>query len=213
MLMDGHSLTQLQDILFWLMLVAVAVTATSAVLIAGRHGFDLFGMSMIALATALGGGSARDLLLDRPVFWVENQTFLVVALAAGAATFFAARAFRFSVSLFLIPDAIGLATFSIAGTLKALSFGAPWLVASFMGVITGVVGGILRDMMCNETPIVFRSTIYATVSWGGGILFILLIRYGMDAAVAAIVAGLGIFATRMAAIRWGLSLPVFRARE
>ena len=198
----------LEDVLFWFTLVAVAVSAASGVLVAGKNNLDLFGIIIIALVTALGGGSVRDVLLDREVFWIRDQLFLIISLGAGITTFFFARRYTFSLRLFLVPDAIGLATYSIVGTLVALSSGAPWLVASFMGVITGVVGGILRDMMCNEVPIVFKSTLYATVSWLGGLLFIALLALGVSTAIAAIIAGVAIFLVRLAAIKWGLALPV-----
>ncbi len=203
---------QLTDTLFWLTIIAVAVTAMSAVLIAGKHRFDLFGASIIALATALGGGSLRDMLLNKDVFWIDNQLFLVVALIAAAISFFYARFNTYSLKLFLIPDAMGLATFSIAGTITALSIDAPWLVASFMGVITGVAGGIIRDMMCNEIPVVFKSNLYATISWLGGLFFIGLIEF-LDTSIAAAIAGATIFLIRLAAIKWDLGLPVFKTKE
>ena len=213
MIAETATTLQLGNVLFWFTIVAVAVSAISGVLIAGKNHFDLFGMIVIALATALGGGSLRDMLLNKDVFWIQNQLFLIVALCAGVATFFYARRYRYSLKLFLIPDAMGLATFSIAGTMSALSSGAPWLVASFMGVITGVAGGIIRDTMCNEIPIVFKSTLYASISLFGGVVFIALIRLGVDVALAASTAGVLIFLVRLAAIKWGLSLPVFNARE
>lgn len=213
MIAETTTTLQLENVLFWFTIVAVAVSAISGVLIAGKNHFDLFGMIVIALATALGGGSLRDMLLGKGVFWIQNQLFLIVALCAGVVTFFYARRYRYSLKLFLIPDAMGLATFSIAGTMSALSSGAPWLVASFMGVITGVAGGIIRDTMCNEIPIVFKSTLYATISLFGGLVFIALIRFGLDVALAASSAGILIFLVRLAAIKWGLSLPVFNARE
>ena len=204
--------SQFGDTLFWLTIIAVAVSAMSAVLIAGKHRFDLFGASIIALATALGGGSLRDMLLNKDVFWIENQLFLIVALIAAAISFFYARFNTYSLKLFLIPDAMGLATFSIAGTITALSVDAPWLVASFMGVITGIAGGIIRDVMCNEIPIVFKSTLYATISWLGGLLFIGLTEY-LGTSVAAAIAGSTIFLIRLAAIKWDLGLPVFQTKE
>ena len=203
----------LETVLFWFTVVAVAVSAISGVLIAGKNHFDLFGMIVIALATALGGGSLRDMLLNKNVFWIQNQLFLIVALCAGVVTFFYARRYRYSLKLFLIPDAMGLATFSIAGTMSALSSGAPWLVAGFMGVITGVAGGIIRDTMCNEIPVVFKSTLYATISLFGGLVFIAMLRVGLDVALSASLAGILIFLVRLAAIKWGLSLPVFNAKE
>jgi uncharacterized membrane protein YeiH len=207
------ALGYIQDLLFWVMLVAVAVSAISGVLVAGKHDFDLFGMIIIALVAALGGGSVRDVLLNIDLFWIHNQLFVIVAILSGIGTFFYARHHRISLNLILVPDAIGLATFSVAGTMKALSLGAPWLVASLMGVVTGVVGGMLRDILCNETPIVFRSTLYATAAWAGGLLYIALNQLHVDSALAAAIAGLAIFLIRMAAIKWGLTLPAFRAKD
>ena len=189
---------------------AVAVSAASGVLEAGKKRFDLFGMLLISFAAALGGGSIRDVLLDRTVFWVRDQDFLFIALGAGMVTFFLARWIRVSRQAFLLPDAAGLVMFTIAGTNVALSLSAPWFVASFMGVITGVMGGVLRDILCNEEPIVFQGTLYATIAWVGALAFIALLHFGVEANLAAILTGIGMFVSRLAAIRWNIGLPVFR---
>ena len=199
--------------LYWITLIAVIVSSASAVLKAGFKKFDLFGVIMIAVVTGLGGGSLRDMLLEREVFWIYDQVFFIASLLSAVVIFITARLVAISPRFFLIPDAAGLATFGIAGTLVSLLVGAPWLVASFMGVITGVAGGIIRDTMCNEIPIVFKSTLYATISLFGGLVFIALIRLGLDIVLAASTAGILIFLVRLAAIKWGLSLPVFNARE
>lgn len=144
---------------YWITQVAVAVSAAAGVLEAGRKRFDLFGMLVVGFAAALGGGSIRDLLLDRAVLWVHDQTYLIVALAAGFATFFLARRVPLPLRLFLVPDALGLALHTVVGTKVALAVGAPWLVASFMGVVTGVMGGVLRYVLCNEEPVVFQGTL------------------------------------------------------
>ena len=192
---------------------AVAVSAASGVLEAGKKKIDLFGMLIIAFATALGGGSVRDILLDRPVFWIREQDFMFIALGSGLVTFFLARWIHISRRAFLVPDAAGLAMFTVVGTNVALGLDAPWFVASFMGVITGVIGGVLRDVLCNEEPVVFQGTLYATVAWVGALVLILLLHYGIDAAYAAPVTGAGIFLMRLAAIRWDISLPVFRFKS
>jgi uncharacterized membrane protein YeiH len=127
-------------------------------------------------------------------------------------TFFLARIFALPARLFLIPDAAGLALFTISGTKAALVWGAPWLVASFMGVITGVVGGILRDVLCNEEPLVFQGTLYATAAWTGALVFLGLMSWGVDPGQAAVAGGILIFLLRVAAIRWGIALPRFTAR-
>lgn len=199
----------LDSLMYWIGLSAVALMAAAGVLEAGRKRFDLFGMVVVALAAALGGGSVRDLLLDRPVFWVADQIYLICALAAALATFFLARIFTLPARLFLLPDAAGLALFTITGTKAAVLWGAPWLVASFMGVVTGVVGGILRDVLCNEEPLVFRGTLYATAAWTGALLLIALLALGIDGRLAALAAGLTIFVLRTAAIRWNIHLPRF----
>jgi len=202
----------LSDLMHAISLVAVAMMAAAGVLEAGRKRFDLFGMVVVAVAAALGGGSLRDMLLDRPVFWVADQTYLIAALLAALLTFFLARLFSLPARLFLIPDAIGLALFTITGTKAALVWGAPWLVASFMGVITGVMGGILRDVLCNEEPLVFQGTLYATAAWAGALLFLGLLSCDLDGGLAAVLGGLLIFAVRVAAIRWSIGLPRFTAR-
>ena len=201
---------ELLNVLYWITIIAVVVSSASGVLKAGFKKLDLFGVIMIAIATGLGGGSLRDMLLDRDVFWIRDQVFFISSLASAVIIFVSARLIAIPPRFFLIPDAAGLATFGIAGTLVSLMFGAPWLVASFMGVMTGTMGGIFRDVLCNEMPIVFQSPLYATVSWVGSLLFIMMIHLQVDVTVAAGVAGILIFAARMLAINFNITLPRFR---
>lgn len=191
---------------------AVAVSAITGVLEAGRKPIDLFGVVLVALTSALGGGTIRDLLLDRSVFWVADQTYLVAAIAAGVATFVLVRLARLPANLFLVPDALGLALFTIIGTQVALSGGAPWFVATFLGLVTGVFGGVLRDILCNEVPLVFTGELYATASWAGALVFIALLHFGIAGATASLLAMAAIFVTRIAAIYWHLTLPSFAAK-
>ena len=198
------------DSLYWITLIAVIVSSASGVLKAGFKKFDLFGVIIIAVATGLGGGSLRDMLLDREVFWIRDQSFFIASLASAIIIFFIARLKVISPRFFLVPDAAGLATFGIAGTLVSLMVGAPWLVASFMGVMTGTMGGIFRDILSHESPVVFQSTLYGTVSWGGSLLFIFLLYLELDVTFAAVIAGSSIFIVRLLAIRFNLGLPKFR---
>lgn len=203
---------ELLNSLYWITLTAVIVSSASAVLKAGEKQFDLFGVIMIAIATGLGGGSLRDMLLDREVFWIRDQIFFTASIVSALVIFALARLTRLPDKLFLFPDAAGLATFGIAGTLVALMFEADWLVASFMGVMTAVVGGIFRDVLCNETPLVFHGPVYATVCWLGSLLFIGLIKLEIDTTIAAISAGITIFIFRLLAIRYDIHLPRFASK-
>jgi uncharacterized membrane protein YeiH len=200
----------LLDSLYWITLIAVIVSSASGVLKAGFKQFDLFGVIIIAIATGLGGGSLRDLLLDRDVFWIKDQVFFIASLGSAVTIFITARLMVISPKLFLVADAAGLATFGIAGTLVSLMVGAPWLVASFMGVMTGTMGGIFRDVLSNEPPVVFQSPLYATVSWCGSLIFIGLLYLQFDVTNAAAFSGLSIFIARLLAIRFNISLPRFR---
>ena len=200
------------ELLYWIGQGAVAMMAAAGVLEAGKKRFDLFGMVVVALAAALGGGTVRDLLLGRPVFWVADQTYLIGAAAAALVTFFLARVLTLRPGFFLIPDAAGLALFTVVGTKAALLMEAPWLVASLMGLITGVIGGVLRDLLCNEEPLVFQGSLYATASWLGALLLIALSMLGVDDRLGAVAAGLAVFLVRLAAIRWDIGLPKFRAK-
>ena len=199
--------------LYWITLLAVIVSSASGVLKAGFMRFDLFGVIIIGIATGLGGGSLRDMLLDRDVFWIRDQMFFIASLGSALAMFISARLIVIPPKFFLVADAAGLATFAIAGTLVSLMVGAPWLVASFMGVMTGIMGGVFRDILCNEPPVVFQSPLYATVSWGGSLLFIFLLYMQLNSTYAAIAAGLIIFITRLMALRFDIVLPKFRFKS
>jgi len=191
-------------------LLAVIVSSASGVLKAGFKQFDLFGVIIIAITTALGGGSLRDMLLDRDVFWINDQIYFIASLGSAVTVFIVARLVVVSPKYFLVADAAGLATFGIAGTLVSLMVGAPPLIASFMGVMTGTMGGIFRDVLCSETPVVFLSPLYATVSWIGSLLFIVLLHFDQEITVAAIISGLSIFILRLMAIYYNVGLPRFR---
>lgn len=202
------------DLLYWIGLAAVAVSALTGVIEAGRKRMDVIGVVMVGCATALGGGTVRDVLLDRAVFWISNQSYLIVALATTLATFVAVRGLRLSPRLFLVPDAIGLALFTVAGTQIALELQAPWLAASLLGVITGVVGGVLRDVLCNDVPLIFvRGELYASAAWAGALALIGLQAAGLSAVAAAWSAMAVILALRLAAIAFRITLPIYSERQ
>ena len=191
-------------------MAAVAVSALTGVLDSSRKSMDLIGALLVGVATALGGGTIRDLLLDRNVFWVVDQTYLIAALGTGLLTFFLARAWPVPHRLFLIPDAIGLALFTIVGTQVSLQWHAPWLVASLMGVITGIVGGVLRDILCNDVPSVFlKGELYATAAWLGALAMIALQEIGVSSVLASWLAMALVLILRLLAMRFHITLPAF----
>jgi len=196
----------------WLAFSAVAVSAVTGVLQAEAKRVDLFGVILIALAAGLGGGTVRDVLIGRQVFWIADQRYLFVAIGAACATVLAARWRRVPRRLFLLPDAIGLALYAVVGTGIALDHGVPWFAATFMGVITGVFGGILSDVLRNEVPLVFGGPLYATAAWIGALVFVWLQMRGVTATQAGLWAAALILALRMAAIRYKLTLPGFGGR-
>lgn len=204
----------METLLYWVGLAAVAVNALTGVLDAGRKKMDVVGAVMVGCATALGGGTVRDLLLDRRVFWIADQTYLVVALATTLAVFFVVRGLRLPPRLFLVPDAVGLALFTVVGTQVALEWQAPWLVASLLGVITGVVGGVLRDVLCNEVPLVFvRGELYASAASAGALALVGLQALGVSAVAAAWSGMAIIFVVRLLAMAFRISLPTYTERK
>lgn len=204
----------MENLLYWAALSAVAVSALTGVLDAGRKQMDLIGVMMVGAATALGGGTVRDVLLGRPVFWISDQVYLVVALATTLVVFFAVRGLRLPPRLLLVPDALGLALFTIVGTQIALAWQAPWLVASLLGVITGVVGGVLRDVLCNEVPLIFvRGELYASAAWAGALALVGLQALGVSPVVAAWAGMAIVLAVRLAAMAFRLTLPTYSERQ
>jgi len=200
--------------LYLLDLFGVAVFAVSGTLTAGRAGMDLFGAVVVAVVTAIGGGTVRDVLLDNhPVFWISDPTYLAVILAASVATFLYARRWRPPGILLLVADAFGLAVFTFIGARTAYEAGAPGVVVVLMGAITGAAGGMMRDVLCAEVPMILRRDIYATAALAGATLFVLLREIGAgDPLVAALSVG-AVLGLRLAAIRFGLNVPRFHPKD
>jgi uncharacterized membrane protein YeiH len=196
--------------LYALSLLGVAVFAASGALAAGRKRFDWIGVGVIAVVTAIGGGTLRDLLLDRhPIFWIADTNYLWVVLAAGAATLLYVRYRRPPTGSLLVADALGLALFTISGAQVAEQQGLPGLIVVAMGTITGAAGGVLRDVLCNEVPLLFgpSDTLYATAAIAGASAYLGLQAGGVERTQAALL-GMGVVAAlRLAAIAWQLRLP------
>jgi uncharacterized membrane protein YeiH len=198
-----------------LQLLGAAVFATSGALAAGRKRMDVLGVVVIAIVTAIGGGTIRDLLLDRhPVFWIEDPTHLVVSAIAGALTFAYVRFRRPPSNSLAIADALGLALFTISGAQIAQRAMVDPIVVVVMGTMTGVAGGVIRDVLSAEVPLIFRKgELYATAAIVGATLYLLLETAGVQREMAALAGMVAIAGLRLAAILWGLHLPVLPMRD
>jgi uncharacterized membrane protein YeiH len=199
----------------WVEHFAVVGCAASGVLAAEGRRMDLFGALVLALVTAVGGGTIRDLCLGVPVFWVKDPSHVRTAIIAAGATFVWARFFRVPHRALAVADAVGLALFGIIGTEKALVLGSPPLVAILMGVITGVAGGILRDVLRREVPWVFQSGVelYATTVVFGAITLVFLQQWFPPSEFHRYIAMGAILLLRFASMRWKLRLPDFKSRD
>jgi uncharacterized membrane protein YeiH len=199
-------------ILYLLSLLGVAVFAASGALAAGRKSLDLLGVVVIAIVTALGGGTIRDLLLDRhPIFWIEDPVYLVVILAASATTLAYVRFRKPPMVFLLIADALGLALFAISGAQLAEQQRLPGIIVVMMGTITGSAGGVLRDLLSGEVPLLLRDgDLYATAAIAGVTAYLGLQAVGVGSWSAALLGMAIVAALRFAAIRWKIRVPVFR---
>jgi len=190
--------------------VAVMAAAFSGFAEARSKKMDAVGVFTVAFITAFGGGTLRDVLLDRrPFFWVEHQGYVVLILVL---TLIATPLLRLAhrvvpPTLFVVADAVGLGFFSIAGVSVAHELGSPPIVAAMMGVITGVFGGVLRDVILNEVPMVLRDgRPYALAALAGCAFFLLILQAGLPAAVATWIAAALIVTVRLVAWRWNWTI-------
>lgn len=195
-------------------LLGVAVFAVSGALEAGRKNFDWLGVVVIAFVTAVGGGTLRDLLLDQNIFWIRDTTYVYSVLAATALTLIYARFRTPPKTSLLIADALGLALFTISGAQIAESQHLPPIIVIFMGTITGAFGGVVRDVLCGDVPILLRpSELYATTAIAGAAVYLILQELGVALNIAALIGMAVIAVFRIAAIFWKLRLPVFSVQD
>lgn len=200
--------------IYWLDLFGTAVFAITGCLSVRKKGLDLFGIVIIALVTALGGGTIRDLVLGiRPVFWVSDPNYIYVAVMAAVFTFIGARFRLFPAQILLVADAFGLAVFTILGIQTAIQHDAPLAIALMMGVISGTAGGIIRDVLSGDIPLILRSEIYATASLAGAVVYVLVAQSAAPQNAAVILGILTTFVLRLAALHWKLALPRFTMND
>ncbi|MCQ1058928.1 TRIC cation channel family protein [Photobacterium sp. DNB23_23_1] len=202
-------------LIYVLDMFGTAVFAASGVLLAGRLRMDPFGVVVLASVTAIGGGTIRDMALGAtPVFWITDTNYLWVIFITCLISMLAIRRPR-QMPWWILPvsDAIGLAVFVAIGVEKALRFGATPMVAVIMGVMTGCGGGVIRDVLAREIPMVLRTEVYATACILGGIIHTVSLSANVDSAVATLAGIITTLTIRLAAIRWHLSLPTFAIRH
>lgn len=197
--------------LFLLDFFGIVVFAVSGTLKASRNRMDVLGCVFVGTMTGIGGGTVRDVLLGAtPVFWIDKPVYVLLCLAGAGLALGASWLGLRRAPYINWADAVGLAVFAVLGTQAALQAGAPVLPAVVLGAITATFGGIVRDVLCAEVPLVLRGEIYATAALVGGAAFVLVQSLGLGGDVAALLGALAAFLVRAAAIAFGLSLPRMR---
>jgi uncharacterized membrane protein YeiH len=195
-------------------LAGVAVFAVSGVLAARDRGLDLLGVIVVAAITAIGGGTLRDILLNRhPLFWITDTHYLTVIFVSAVLTFAYVRVRPPPEHAILVADAVGLGLFALLGARVAEAAQHSAVIVVLMGTITGVAGGFLRDVITAQVPLILRRDIYATAAIAGIILYLLLQSFGLQRSVAFWVGMVTVIVIRLLAIRWGLQLPIIRRSE
>lgn len=191
-------------------LIGVIACAVTGALAAGRVKMDWFGVIMISMVTALGGGSVRDvLLMNYPLPWVKDSYLLFVVAGCSFVTIWAARYMYYLKTIFLVLDAIGMVAFTLLGAQAALSLGHGLTIACVAGVCTGSFGGVIRDILCNRIPLAFKAELYASIAFLTSVVYWLLLKVGVGVNTAVICCLVFGISFRLLAIRFNLSLPVF----
>lgn len=197
-----------------LWVIGITAEGMTGALAAGRQKMDLFGVYTIACVTAIGGGTIRDMVLGHyPLVWVKSPEYLLLIIGAATLTVWAhvlAKHFRM---VFLVLDAVGLSAFAIIGARIALEMGHGVIIAVVAAILTGVFGGVLRDLMCDRVPLVFQKELYAFVAMVGTLMYVAMDALGVNENVTIVVSVLTIFVYRLLAIWREWSLPVFDYQE
>lgn len=200
--------------MFYLDLFGIVVFAATGALLAEHRHINVLGVLVSAVLTAVGGGTLRDLLLgETPVFWIQNPIYLLVATLTGLSVFWISPHYRFQIRDFLLMDAVGLAVFTILGIQKAIAADVHVMNAVLLGVMTGVGGGVIRDVVLGRgLPVLFQQELYATAAFLGGTAYLILHLNSVPDTIAICSSILLVLCIRLAALHWGIKLPVFQVR-
>lgn len=201
------------DLIYFFEILGTFVFAMSGLATAAEKKFDIFGGAIIAWATAVGGGTIRDVLIGRlPVGWMRDPNFLYAILAAIPVVYFFRKAVLGFPRTFMLFDSLGIGLYTVLGLEKTLALGLDPAVAIVMGAVSATFGGVLRDLLCGEIPLVFqpKEYLYASVCLFGGLFYVFLGLFGMDYRWKMIITILVVFTIRILAIRFKWKLPVIR---
>ena len=187
--------------------------AISGIRLASAKRFDWFGAYVVGLATAIGGGTIRDVLLDITPGWMTDPVYLICTGMALLWVIFFGKHLIHLHNTFFIFDSVGLALFTVVGVGKSIALGYPFWVAIIMGSITGAAGGVIRDVFINEIPLIFRKEIYAMACVVGGIVYWLCHLLGIDTVITQIISGSIVFITRILAVKYQICLPILKGEE
>jgi uncharacterized membrane protein YeiH len=187
--------------------------AISGIRLASAKRFDWFGAYVVGLVTAIGGGTTRDILLDVTPFWMQQPSYLIITgIALLCVIAFGRQLIRLN-NTFFIFDAIGLGLFVVVGIERSIQAGFPFWVSIIMGMITGSVGGIMRDILINEVPLIFRKDIYALACVLGGIVFYICSEFGLPSEITQVLSATSVILMRIIAVRFHLGLPALKGHD
>ncbi|MGP5203057.1 trimeric intracellular cation channel family protein [Psychrobacter aquimaris] len=200
------------DILLYLLdMVGVIACAIAGTLLAQHKGFDIAGCILVSMVNAIGGGTLRDMVLDRhPIFWMTDLNYVIIITVTSIILQMFFHLYHKIDNALKLFDAIGLAAFSVIGFKVALIQDVSPIIAIMMGVWTAIIGGMLRDIICNEIPLVLQREIYITASIAGSVTYLILQHLGVDAGINEFIMLIIIFAVRMLALKFDWHLPSIR---
>lgn len=193
--------------IYGLDLLGTMVFAISGAMAGHRKGIDIFGATFMGFVTAIGGGSLRDVFLDTRPIWVEDGTYLIaIFIGVFISAIATKQLYNFARTLTLF-DAIGIGFFTVVGTQKSIEYGSSYIAAIMLGMFSASMGGVIRDVLVNETPLILRKEIYASACLAGALLFVVLHAVGVDNGWNAFISATMVVVIRLLSVRYNLSLP------